>query len=118
MREAALNGACVLRAPLKPRISEGEDGCWRDTAPADEPTPARHVSMTWAQRLKRVFKVDVETCEQCGGAVKVSASIEDPAVIKQILAHLERRDAPTLPAIRAIARASMPVALPGLKEPG
>jgi hypothetical protein len=26
----------------------------------------------------------------CGGAVKVIASIEDPAVIKQILAHLER----------------------------
>ena len=24
----------------------------------DEPAPARHVSMTWAQRLKRVFKID------------------------------------------------------------
>ncbi len=33
----------------------------------------------------------IETCEQCGGAVKVIASIEDPVVIKQILDHLENR---------------------------
>ena len=48
--------------------------------------------MTWAQRLKRVFKIDVETCEQCGGPVKIIASIEDPAVILHILPHIERRD--------------------------
>ncbi len=41
--------------------------------------------------MKRVFKVDIETCEHCGGAVKVIASIDNPAVIKQILEHLERR---------------------------
>ena len=28
----------------------------RDAAPADAPAPARHVSMTWAQRLKRVAR--------------------------------------------------------------
>jgi len=27
--------------------------------------------MTWAQRLKRVFNIDVETCRACGGAAKV-----------------------------------------------
>ena len=31
------------------------------------------------------------TCDACGGAVKVIASIEEPAVIKQILAHLQRK---------------------------
>jgi rRNA maturation protein Nop10 len=30
--------------------------------------------MTWAQRLKRVFGIDIETCPACGGAVKVIAS--------------------------------------------
>ena len=35
----------------------------RKAETTDEPAPARHVSMTWAQRLKRVFKVDIETCE-------------------------------------------------------
>ena len=73
--------------------------------------------MTWAQRLKRVFKIELLTCEPCGGAVKVIASIEDPAVIKQILAHLDRRAQPTTPAFKPFARALPPLALPGLKEP-
>jgi tRNA U55 pseudouridine synthase TruB len=27
----------------------------------------RHVAITWAQRLKRVFNIDAETCRVCGG---------------------------------------------------
>ncbi len=45
--------------------------------------------MTWAQRLKRVFNIDIETCSECGGAVKIIACIEDPVVIAKILTHLE-----------------------------
>jgi len=49
-------------------------------------TPAeRRASMTWAQRLKRVFNIEIETCSECGGDVRIIASIEDPAVIKKIL---------------------------------
>ena len=44
------------------------------------------------------------TCDHCGGAVKVIASIEDPAVIKQILEHLERRAEPATPVFRPFAR--------------
>ena len=51
----------------------------------------QHAAMTWAQCLKRVFNIDITICEECGGAVKVIASIEDSVVIKQILAHLERK---------------------------
>jgi hypothetical protein len=40
-----------------------------------------HVSMTWARRLKRVFHIDIETCIQCGGAVKIITCIEDAGVI-------------------------------------
>ena len=61
--------------------------------------------MTWAQRLKCVFGIQINPCEQCGGAVKIIASIENPQVIGQILSHLgldrpqaERR---RLPAPRA-----------------
>ncbi|MFT5543714.1 MAG: hypothetical protein ACI96N_002924, partial [Arenicella sp.] len=32
------------------------------------------------------------TCEQCGGAVKVIASIEDPLVIQKILSHLNTKN--------------------------
>jgi hypothetical protein len=52
--------------------------------------------MTWAQRLTRAFKIDVTACEQCGGAVKIIACIEDPIVTAKILEHLERASAPEL----------------------
>jgi len=34
--------------------------------------------MSWAQRLKRVFNIDISTCDVCGSAVKVIAGIEAP----------------------------------------
>ena len=45
-------------------------------------------SMSWAQRLKRVFGIDIETCSDCGGKIKVIAIIEDYAVAKKILTHI------------------------------
>ena len=58
-----------------------------------EKLPAeRHVAITWAQRLKRVFNIDIETCNECGGAVKVIACIEDPTVIQKILTYLKKQD--------------------------
>ena len=49
---------------------------------ADTRTPAeRHRAMTWAQRLKRVFQLDLQSCEGCGG--------QQVRVIARILAHLE-----------------------------
>lgn len=71
----------------------GKTGRGNKVRVADEPaTPAqRRASMTWAQRLKRVFNIDIETCSGCGGAMKVIACIEDPIVIKQILDHLKHK---------------------------
>ena len=48
--------------------------------------------MTWAQRLKRVFGIDIETCPAYGGAVRIIACIEDPVVIKKILDQLNTKD--------------------------
>ena len=58
----------------------------------------RHVAMSWAQRLKRVFNIDIEVCGRCGGSVRVIACIEDQKIIDRILAHLRDReqDIPTL----------------------
>jgi len=50
----------------------------------------RQRAMSWAQRLRRVFAIDIETCRQCGGHLRVIASIEAPAVIERILEHLGR----------------------------
>jgi hypothetical protein len=52
----------------------------------------KHQSMTWAQRLKWVFGIEIETYEQCGGALKVIASIEDPLMIQKILSHLNTKN--------------------------
>jgi hypothetical protein len=49
--------------------------------------------MTWAQRLKRVFNIDVSVCPTCGGDSRVIACIEDQAVIDKILAHLMKKGA-------------------------
>jgi hypothetical protein len=60
------------------------------TADADSPPTPRHVTMGWARRLKRVFGIEIDSCARCGGKLKINASIEEPAVIAKILAHLER----------------------------
>jgi hypothetical protein len=43
--------------------------------------------------LKRVFNIDIETCRDCGGAVRIIACIEDPVVIEKILTHLDAKGA-------------------------
>ena len=53
------------------------------------PTP-RHVAMSWAQRLKRVFGIEIDSCARCGGKLEVIASIEEPEVIAKSLAPLEK----------------------------
>ena len=50
------------------------------------------MAMTWAQRLKRVFNIDIETCEKCQGPVRIIACVEDPVAIKQILDHLASKE--------------------------
>jgi len=47
----------------------------------------RRRAMTWAQRLKRVFGIDVKTCIHCGGSVRIVASIEEPKAIRAIPAR-------------------------------
>jgi len=63
--------------------------------------------MSWAQRLKRVFNIDVSICEKCGSEDRVIACIEASAVIDKILAHLTKKGAlPPPPELLPAARAS------------
>ena len=71
-------------------------------------SPAEHhAAMTWAQRLKRVFNIDIGVCGRCGGSARVIACIEDQDVIDRILAHLREKeqDAPTRPLLVPPTRA-------------
>ena len=68
------------------------EAIWRAGRLDEESTQAeRRDSMTWAQRLKRVSGIDMETCPACGGAVRIVACIEDPDVIETILGYLEEK---------------------------
>jgi hypothetical protein len=64
----------------------------RGKRPSQAPqTPTeRHRAMRWAQRLKRVFQIDITQCE-CGGQLKLISCIEDPPTIHRILEHLDRQ---------------------------
>lgn len=61
----------------------------RDQKPIrQEPTAVARLS--WAERLKRVFDIDISLCPRCGGRLRVIAEITDPAVIRTILDHVAR----------------------------
>ena len=57
--------------------------------------------MTWAQRLKREFAIDIETCPDCGGRLRVIACIEEPQLIAKILGHVRARDEAASSEVRA-----------------
>jgi hypothetical protein len=65
------------------------------TAEQHSRSPAQHRQrMTWAERLRRVFNIDVSLCERCGGTARIIACIENPEVIRRILTHLTARGPP------------------------
>lgn len=84
-----------LRAQLTPSVpGKGATADANADTSADHRTPdEKRRSMTWAQRLKRVFGIDVETCVHCGGKVKIVASVEEPQAIRAILDHFEKHGA-------------------------
>ena len=78
-------------------------------ARTEDSTPAeRRAAMTWAQRLKRVFRVDIETCADCGGAVRIVALHRRPG---------GDREAPCAPR-RESHRGASPTAAVPLPAPG
>ena len=88
---------------LVTRAGRGKGGA--ELANDEVRTPSeRHVAMRWAQRLKRVFGIDIETCAGCGGTMRIIASIEAGVVIKAILAHLADKGRPVHTARRPPGR--------------
>jgi hypothetical protein len=52
---------------------------------------------TWAALMRRVFALDVLACPRCGGRLRVIATVQDPAVVRAILAHLGLTPGPDSP---------------------
>jgi hypothetical protein len=55
-------------------VTPGRRGKGRKSGASDDTQnkspEKRRASMNWAQRLKRVFNIDVEICDQCGGVAE------------------------------------------------
>lgn len=99
---------------MKP-VSSGKAKKTNADAEADglktpDPIEGKRMGVSWAQKLKRVFNIEVSIRSDCGRRAKVvrpgrphedcvsriiagipDQSIEDPLVISKILAHLEDR---------------------------
>ena len=61
----------------------------RQTDPAAPTAP-----MTWMERLRRVFAIDLSICPNCGGRLRVIADVTRPDIIERILEHVARQQAP------------------------
>ena len=84
------HGVFAPHSALRAQITPAGRGSRKATTATRTPAET-HRAMSWAQRLKRVFKLDLASCEGCGAQVRVIACIDDPAVIGKILAHVERQ---------------------------
>jgi hypothetical protein len=60
-------------------------------APREDWPALRARRRRWAELRRRVFQVEVAGCPRCGGAMRMVALVTAPAVVRRILAHLERR---------------------------
>jgi len=79
------------------------------TGETHEPKPT--APMSWIQRLRRVFEIDLRFCPRCGGHMRVIADITEPTLIARILAHRDARDEFTGEAPVGVARAPPAVSL-------
>jgi hypothetical protein len=71
--------------PLRPRIVPKPPDPDKTGHPVAPPRPAQ---MAWADLLKRVFLVDVLRCPDCGGRMRIIATVKDPSIDEALLADL------------------------------
>jgi len=89
-----------LRALVVPQALEDVIGASEVPATESGCTHCRPARISWARLLKRVFKIDLEHCPNCGGQLKIIAAILEAPVIERILRHLglQARALPRVPA--------------------
>lgn len=92
MHLTRFHGVFAPHSKLRAAVTPAHRGVGGKAVPADpdKPITPRHVAMSWTQRLKRVFGIEIDTCTRCGDPLKVIASIEEPEVIARILAHRQK----------------------------
>jgi len=91
--------AAIIIKPQEKEVIAGEP-----SLEVPDTKDKKRAAMTWAQCLKRAFKIDIDICEVCKGSAKVIACITDPVTINKLLNHLQQKQGGQigmLPASRA-----------------
>ncbi|MFO0327611.1 MAG: hypothetical protein ACK53A_06380 [Gemmatimonadota bacterium] len=71
------------------------------------------MALCWAQRLKRLFGIEIEACARYVARLKIVASIEASGVIARILVHRDRASGRAQP-VRALHAARAPPGKPAV----
>jgi hypothetical protein len=87
MRAVVPGSANPSRNKLKKTTIQTATGSFRHQSLDDSP-------LSWAERLKRVFDIDISVCLLCGGTLRVIAEVTDPDAIQTIRTHLKQRAKP------------------------
>ena len=64
--------------------------------------------LSWAQRLKRVFNIDITLCPLCGGQLRVIEDVTDADLIRKILNHVQQHAPPRRPEACAQPHQTLP----------
>jgi hypothetical protein len=84
-RDGTTHGVFAPHAALRSAITPAGRGRGSGSGEAGvERSAPKHVAMSWAQRWKRVFAIEIGRCRGSGGRLGVIASIEEPALIELI----------------------------------
>ena len=75
---------CLFKSVNARRATPVNDGA----APEDPIANAVRARSTWASLIYKVYEVDPLECPKCKGPMQVIALIDDPAVVRRILKHL------------------------------
>ena len=86
LRKYIVPASVRTKPATKRKADHKKDKPTTDTREQDTPI----APLTWAQRLKRVFDIDITICPKCGGRLRIIADITDPVVINKILNHIAR----------------------------
>ena len=55
----------------------------------EETSDGKFPNHTWSRMLARTFKIDVTTCEKCGGKLQAICAVKDPDSIRRYLSYLQ-----------------------------
>ena len=79
--------------------SDANEGCILDVLPKRKPKTKKNqrYRLDWASLLSRIFAIDVMTCAQCKGKLRMVAKVDNPGAVEDMLrtSGLTRTPTPT-----------------------